>query len=396
MKSTLVQMQKMLMKKRLFAALLGGGCIALATPAAQAGPTLQFGDEGSLTFTYALQAWYQNRDYSAANAQDENDFFLRRNRLALSGQFNDYVGFYFQVEGGGFPDADNDLYVRDAYVTVDYSDALRFMIGEFKNTFSRENLEACLEPLTLDRSELLAYTPFGGTRDKGVAVWGNLLDAKLQYRAMLAEGRDEGTNPEDNLRMTARAHYSFLDPEYNYGYLGTYLGTAKVLTVGLAYDTQPNVVYANYPMRNDARDYKAWTADVFFEYPAASGVYTVSAAYFDYDSDDVGNASPDPAYPINGDLKGYYAKAGYMLPNKVGMGRLQFFARHDEADYGIKTGNAEYYDRSSTSLGANYYLNGQNLKLTLEYTDIDFDTPHPTVAQLQDQKLLTLGLQFIF
>jgi len=383
-------------KNALVTTMLASGLLTLAAPAAFAGPSLQFGDEGSLTFTYALQAWYQNREYSAAHTKDDNDFFLRRNRLALSGQYNDYVGFYFQIEGGGFPDSDNRVYIRDAYITVDYKDELRFMIGEFKNTFSRENLEACLEPLTLDRSDLLSYTPFGGTRDKGVAVWGNLLDAKLQYRFMVSEGRDDDAKPEDSLRYTARVHYSFFDPEYNYGYLGTYLGTAKVLTVGAAYDYQPDVVYGDYLVRNDPEDYKAWTADVFFEYPAASGVYTASAAYFKYDSNGVTNKSPDTSYPINGDLKGYYVKLGYMLPNKIGIGRLQLFARHDEADYGVKTGNAEYYDRTVNAIGANYYINGQNLKLTLEYADIDFDTPHPLYAQLQDQKLLTLGLQFIF
>ncbi len=69
--------------------------------------------------------------------------------------------------------------MRDAYVTLDYTDGLRFIVGRFKNTFTRENLEACLEPLTLDRSETLAYSPFGGTRDTGVALWGNLADAKF-------------------------------------------------------------------------------------------------------------------------------------------------------------------------------------------------------------------------
>ncbi len=382
--------------KVLAAVLLGSAGLVLASPAALAGPTFEVGDEGSMTLTYALQAWYQHKDYDASGAKDDNDFFLRRNRLALSGQFNDYVGYYFQVEGGGFPGSDNDLYVRDAYVTIDYKDELRFMVGEFKNTFSRENLEACLEPLTMDRSETLAYTPFGGTRDKGVAVWGNLMDAKVQYRVMLAEGRDNSATPDDSPRVTARVHYSFLDPEYNYGYLGTYLGTQKVFTIGAAYDHQSDVVYANYPMRSDPKDYKAWTVDAFYEMPTASGVYTASAAYFKYDSDDVANESPDSGYPINGDLKGYYLKGGYMLPDKVGPGRLQFFARHDKADYGIKTGNAEYYDRTTNAVGANYYINGQNLKLTVEYADIDYDTPHPLVAQLQDQKLLTVGLQFIF
>lgn len=384
-------------KKKTLAALLGALGAALAAPAAQAGPTIQFGDQGSLTFTYALQAWVRQQDFSANSASDETDFYLRRNRLALSGQFNDYVGFYAQLEGGGNPDSNNDVFFRDSYLTFDFKDELRFIVGEFKNTFSRENLEACLEPLTLDRSELLAYTPFGGTRDKGVAMWGNLLDAKLQYRFMIAEGRDDSAvTADDNFRYTARVHYSFLDPEYNYGYLGTYLGTAKVLTVGAAYDFQPDIVYANYPMRADPQDYKAWTLDAFFEYPAASGVYTLSGAYFNYDSGDVGNKSPDPGYPINGDLEGYYVKAGYMLPNKVGPGRLQFFARHENADYGVKTGNAEYYDRTWNSIGANYYFDGQKLKLSLEYADISFDTEHPTAALLQDHSQVILGLQFIF
>lgn len=383
-------------KRKAWGALLGGIGLACAAPAALAGPTIQFGEQGSLTFTYALQAWAQNVDYSANNQVSQTDFFLRRNRLAFSGQFNDYIGFYAQLEGGGNPGADNKVYFRDSYLTFDYTDELRFIIGEFKNTFSRENLEACLEPLTMDRSENLAYTPFGGTRDKGVAMWGNLLDAKLQYRLMVAQGRDDGNKASDNPRLTARMHYSFFDPEYNYGYLGTYLGTAKVLTVGVAYDQQSDVVYANYPMRHDPQDYKAWTVDAFFEYPAASGVYTVSGAYFEYDTNNVSNKMPDANFPVSGDLKGHYVKAGYMFPDKVGFGRLQFFARNEKSDYGIKTGIAEYHDRTWNSIGANYYLDGQKLKLTFEIADISFDTPHPVNPKLGDYKQATLGLQFIF
>ena len=115
---------------------------------------------------------------------------------------------------------------------------VRFIVGRFKNTFSRENLEACLEPLTLDRAEVLSYTPWGGTRDTGVAVWGNLLDATLQYRFMIADGRKDAERPADRPRLTARVHVSLWDPEYDYGYEGTYLGTKKVLTFGAAYDTQ--------------------------------------------------------------------------------------------------------------------------------------------------------------
>jgi hypothetical protein len=377
------------------------GVLASVLPlSAVAGPTIEFGDEGSLTFTYALQGWLQQRDFtSSTDNGSSTDFFLRRNRLTFSGQYNDYIGFYAQIEAGGDSrqGVDNkSVYYRDAYVTLDYRDDLRFIVGRFKNTFSRENLEACLEPLTLDRAEVLAYTPFGGSRDTGMAVWGNLLDAKFQYRLMLADGREGDVVAEDNPRLTARVHYSLWDPEFNYGYLGTYLGTQKVLTIGAAYDMQDGVAYANYPSRTDVKDYEAWTVDAFMEYPTSSGVYTLSAAVFEYDTGGATNMSPDIALPISADLEGYYVKAGYMLPNKVGPGRLQFFARHESLDYGVKTGNVEYYDNTWNSAGVNYYLDGQKLKVSFEYADIAFDNQHPTDPSLQDYNQATLGLQFIF
>ncbi len=368
---------------------------------AVAGPTIEFGEQGSLTFTYALQGWMQHKGFtSATDNGSSTDAFLRRNRLTFSGQYNDYVGFYAQIEAGNDSKLGEDnksVYYRDAYVTLDYRDDLRFIVGRFKNTFSRENLEACLEPLTLDRAEVLGYSPFGGSRDTGLAVWGNLMDAKLQYRVMVSDGREGDNVAEDSPRLTGRVHYSFWEPEFNYGYLGTYLGTKKVLTIGAGYDMQNTVAYGNYLARSDIKDYRAWTADAFMEIPVASGVYTLSGAYFDYDTGNaVNGVSPDPALPVTSDLKGYYIKAGYMLPNKVGTGRLQFFARHEKSDYAVKTGAAEYYDQKWNSIGANYYIDGQKLKVTFEYADIAFDTQHPTNPALQDYNQATLGLQFIF
>ncbi len=379
---------------------LVGVAASLFPLAATAGPTIKFGEQGSLTFTYALQGWLQQKGYtSATDSGSSTDAFLRRNRLTFSGQYNDFVGFYAQIEAGNDSKLGSDnksVYYRDAYVTLDYRDDLRFIVGRFKNTFSRENLEACLEPLTMDRAETLSYTPFGGSRDTGVAVWGNLLDAKFQYRFMLADGREGNYVAKDNPRLTARVHYSFWEPEFNYGYLGTYLGTQKVLTIGAAYDKQDGVAYGNYPTRSNIQDYKAYTVDAFMELPTQSGVYTVSAATFKYDTGDAFNMTPDPDLAVNTDLKGYYVKAGYMLPGKVGSGRLQFFARHEKSDYGAKTGNIEYYDQKWNGIGANYYLDGQNLKVSLEFAKVSFDNEHPTNPALQDYNQSTLGLQLVF
>lgn len=375
---------------------------AIAVPgAAAAGPTIQFGEEGFITLNYALQFWGQYQDFTSANdSGDQTDFFLRRNRLTFSGQYNDYVGFYAQLEAGSDSKDGNDdrpVFYRDAYVTVDFTDAFRIIAGRFKQTFSRENLEACLEPLTLDRSDI-SYTPFGGSRDTGVALWGNLAEGQFQYRVMVADGREGNAAVKDLPRVTARVHWSPLDPEYDYGYRGTYLGTRTVFTVGVAYDYQSDAAYGDYVNRSQPKDYRASTADVFLEWPTAQGTFTASSAVFDYS---LGNAvnidsqrtGETPPLPLNTELRGYYVKGGYLLPGKVGPGRLQFFTRYDQADYHLDSGLLDHIRRGA---GVNYYLDGQKLKFTGEYMDVDFKHDHPVSHALRDHKQVTVGFQLIF
>lgn len=363
---------------------------------AVAGPSFQVGDQGYMEINYAVQIWNQSRDYTTAtNNGDVNDTFLRRNRVTFFGQYNDVVGFYAQLEAGSDSKGGQDnrpVYYRDAYLTVDYTDAVRFIVGRYKNTFSRENLEACLEPLTMDRGESLPYTPYGGTRDTGATIWGNLADAMFQYRLSISDGREGEYVVKSSPRITGRVHISLLDPEYSYGYRGTYLGTQKVLTIGASVDSQSDIAYGDYANRTDAKDYKAYTYDIFFEYPYSFGTITASAAYFDYSVDGY-PSSPDPKMTPWAERDGSYVKAGYMFPEPVGIGRLQLFARGDEVNYGVATGLS---DQTATTVGANYYINGQKLKVSLEYSKFEFDQQSITNAALQDYDQATLGLQMIF
>jgi len=363
---------------------------------AVAGPNFQVGNEGYMEITYAVQLWNQNRDYtSATDSGDVNDSFLRRNRITFLGQYSDYIGFYVQLEAGNDSKGGRDerpIYYRDAYLTIDPSDSYRFILGRFKNTFSRENLEACLEPLTLDRGESLPYTPYGGTRDTGVAIWGNLADAKFQYRLAITDGREGDDVVKSSPRITGRVHVSLLDPEYSYGYRGTYLGTQKVFTIGASYESQANIAYGDYGNRADAKDYEATTVDVFFEYPYSFGTVTASAAAFDYSVNGF-PTDPDPSLSPWVEREGNYVKAGYMFPEPVGIGRLQLFAKTTEIEYGDGTGLS---DQDVASIGGNYYINGQQLKLTFELSSTEFAQQSATNAALQDFDQTTLGLQMIF
>ena len=212
---------------------------------------------------------------------------------------------------------------------------------------------------------------------------------------MIANGRnDSAVMPKHLPRVTARFDVSLLDPEYAYGYEGTYLGTKKVLTIGVAYDWQKDVAYADYKTRTDPVSYKAWTTDLFYEYPFSTGTYTFETAYIHYDTGNaINNPNHDPALPINTQLSGYYVKAAYLLPFRVGIGRLQFFVRHEQWNYHLTSG---LYDARWNSGGVNYYIDGQNLKISAAFARVTYPHQDTTSPALQDYNQATLGVQMIF
>ncbi len=358
--------------------------LGLAAPAI-AGPQMTFGpnDKGTLQIDYKGQFQLSVRDNGSGtnNEASTTSFDFRRNRIALMGAYGENMSLYVQTE---FMDknavgtlavaddsTDSNFQLLDAVIRFNYNNGVNVNIGKFKYSFSRENLEACEAPLTLDRS-LFIRAPYVGTRDMGVNVWGNMFDSKFQYRFEAMEGREAVSGdsaPKSNLRYGARAHLSLLDPESGHGYKGTYLGKKSVFTIGGAYQYEPDIAYGINT--TDKKDYKAWTADVFFEYPTkAAGTMTLSAAYAKYDLDNAYIAATPSAGTIdlNGEKNGWYTKAGYMLPDSP----IQLFARYEKWKFAqLNNINDEQIDWYG--LGANYYIWGQNLKVTMEYSKTNFD-----------------------
>ncbi len=352
-----------------------------------AGPIWKFGDEdqGLLKLDYKGQFQLKNVD---AGDDDSTEFNFRRNRLALMGAYGQNFSLYVQTEytEDNYDSAsgtDTDKFqLLDAVMRFKLNDSANLWVGKFKYNLTRENLEACEMPLTLDRSTLIR-APFVSTRDKGVALWGNLFDNKFQYRVDAMNGADDST--DSNIRYSARAHVTLLDPEKGYGYKGTYLGKKKVLTIGAAYQFEDEVATDGM---GDAVDYSAWTIDLFAEYPVEDvGTFTFSTAYVDYDMDDAYQAGDPEAGVIgyNGEKNGSYVKVGYMFPNLP----LQLFARSENWSF-AQTGEIIDQEVDWLGLGFNYYLRGQNLKLTMEYSQMEFD------KEYDDVDTLTAQLQLIF
>ncbi len=378
-------------------------CASMQT--AQAGPVIKINDDSWLRINYEMQLYGQWRDTGSGpnDTSDTTDIFFRRNRLIVHGQMNDTFGFYSAIEQQG----DRRIYgttvsevpgknfdILDTFVTADVNDAFRMRLGLTKDPMIREQNEGCFFPLSVDRS-LFVYTNLPrANRDYGAVIWGNLVNAKIQYRLAAMKGNDSGDDPKSSLRYTARAHVTLLDPESSLVYRGTYLGAKKVLTFGAGYQFEPDAVYGDLSAKTLEKDYKAWTFDGFFEYPTPSGTFTVSGAYLKTEFDDAyKGGDPDTrSIGLNGEKKGWYAKAGYLLPNKIGPGNVQVYGRYEDWRF------AELSDIFNQKIkwvagGVNYYLKGQDLRITLEYSHNDFDKEDATN---KDFNTFTAMLQFLF
>lgn len=379
--------------------------VCLMAGSAFAGPVWTFGpeDQGLMKLDYKGQFQFNYRDNGSGSDGDDStsEFNFRRNRLALMGAWGQHFGLYVQTEYNEdnnitpfyITDGNNSNFqLLDAVLRFRLNSSFNVWAGKFKYNLTRENLESCEDPLSLDRSGLIrAPLASNVTRDKGIAVWGNLFNDIFQYRFDVMNGRNDSSSaPKSNFRYSARAHVSLLDPESNYGYKGTYMGDKAVLTIGAAYQFENDVAYSN-TVTGDAVDYSAWTVDIFFEYPVEDvGTFTASAAYVDYDLDNAyKGANPENGvFGLVGEKNGGYVKAGYMLPNMP----LQFFARAENWSFatldGIVNQEIDWYGG-----GINYYFRGQNLKLTMELSQADYDKE---TAAVEDFTTFTTQLQVIF
>ena len=383
---------------------LGGG-----VQLAGAGPAIRMpNNEGWLQINYEMQFLGQWRNNGSGPDGNDNttDVYFRRNRLSFRGMMNSKYGFYYAQEFQGdryigalnvWDTPVNDFFVLDAFFMANFSEKFNLRAGLTKDPLVREHNVGCFFPLSLDRS-LFVYTSIPRvSRDYGIVFWGNLMDQRLQYKLAAMEGVDSADQPSSTLRYTARFHYSFLEPENLPLYFGTYLGKKKVLTVGAGYQFEPDAAYGNVTLQTIEKDYQAWTVDLFAEYPTESGTYTFGAAYLDSDFDDAYlGGDPSPAsISIDGQKNGYYIKAGYLLPNKIGPGQVQFFSRYENWSF-AELGGVEDQEIDWYAFGINYYLKGQDMRLTFEYSVTDLDKTDSGDPAISDFDTATLMFQFRF
>ena len=145
--------------------------------------------------------------------------------------------------------------------------------------------------------------------------------------------------------------------------IGSYLGSQRVLTVGLGFFAHPNGTVTGDGEITNGHDIFHYNIDLFLDRPLRFEKQDAITWYASYTKYNYG-----PSYLINqtsrdigtGDV--FYTHVGYVVPSFTTRGRLQPYV-----SYAWK--NFDAYDEviHNVGIGLNWYIHGHHAKITTEY-----------------------------
>ncbi|HEY3697229.1 hypothetical protein [Phenylobacterium sp.] len=375
------------------AGLLSGACgLALLACAsgAQAGATMKFGDDQSISVGLGMRGSFSSDEHGASDGSRSEDFNLDSVRLYVNGQLTKSIGATFNTERDG----NGDIKVLDGYVRFEMNDGFNVWAGRLLPPSDRSNLDGPYYLSSWNYPGVVSQYPakFAG-RDDGVTVWGKLLDKKLTYAVGVFNGHNRfagASNQSHSPLFAGRVAYNFLEVEDNPGYYtsSTYYGAADIFTVGAALMHQSKGVGTALVKG----DYTGWNVDALFEKKVMDGgAVTLEGAYYNYDTDDVVDVAPgfagaDATANVGGIVQGdgYLVSAAVLFPQVVGWGKFQPVVRYQHFDADLFKVKVKQYDA-----GVNYIIKGHNARLSAVWA-------HVEATGAADDDKITLGVQTQF
>jgi len=264
----------------------------------------------------------------------------------------------------GSMDSDQAIRVLDAIAEFSLPAGFTLWAGRFLPPTDRFNLDGPYFLNAYNFPVVQAYPALENGRDNGWAIMKEYGGGKFKWSYGMFEGRTSDTNSDsnpdggDNSLHTFRATYNFWDPEPGYYTTSSYYGAKDVLAVAFVYHREDN----GAGTATTIGDFTGWNVDALMEKKLSNGgVVNLEGAYFDYDTDDKTDASLTQG-------NAYLVLASYLLPDSVGVGKLQPYVRYQHfARDGINRAGARG-NRSVTEGGVNYIISGANAKICAFYS----------------------------
>ncbi len=385
--------------------------------------TLRIDDDTYIRTIIWNQIWLQTNNLSAENADFRVTPQIRRARMIFLAQISprflvfSHLGMNSETSVGHHPLGESpqvSIFFHGIWGEYKLTDNHYFGMGlHYWNGLSRLTSQSTLNFMTLD-APLFNWAQLGLSdqfaRHLGVYAKGSL--GKLHYRVSLNDALD--TSLDDLLTVaptTDRAvysgaalgagdnrfvaqgyfHYELMDEESTKlpYFVGSYLGGKEVFNIGAGFFHHTNGTATLATTGADPYDFhnvNHFSIDAFYDAPVGGKGAAVNAllAYYNYD---FGPNYTKPAANPGGTIATgglIYGQFGFLLPGEGMQDRFMPYVSY-------ANGTPEAFEDNSSvfKLGMNYFMNGHNSKITLEYTN----SITPTAEGTANADILTLQMQ---
>jgi hypothetical protein len=292
------------------------------------------GTDSAINFSLLIQPTLQFLDGASPNGSLNTDFYVRRSRLNVTGNYGQYLAYQLQFDMPRFGqrgDFSTRAIVQDANLTVIPIPDLYIDMGLMTMAISRTSLQSSAAFQTLDLlGNAIRYNASFNLRDVGVQVRYIGLDKKLNARVGVFTGaraanqtaftlrNNAGTgtvsvpayvNPDGVPRLGGYAQYAILGQEAGYVFNSIYFSETPIVVVGVGAQYQPKGiavptftpgVAASGTQQATPADYTVLAASYFVELPFSSDMEVVSnGSYYQYRN---GQANANTGFGMSADL----------------------------------------------------------------------------------------------
>ncbi len=405
-------MKKAVVILALFAAILAG--MPMMSQAQDAGVAkLTYGPDKWIDLHLLFQMQYTNTykwDSSVETDSDAvwaSDFAPKRMRMIFNGQVAPNVTFFVDTDIINNVDVSNKAqseryfaFLQDAYINYKFGDELQIATGMMLIPFMHHNRQSAVSLLGVNYNTTVVNIAESTVwRDYGIEFRGLLANKMIDYRIGLFDGieRSAGSiaDDSDNInnngipRVTGRIQINLKDAEDGFFYSENYLGKKTILSFGAGIDYMKDARIIN----GSQEDYLAWTVDAIIDYPLASNMVLAFQAAYVHMENRPGTLSSVAGITMSGltmpeKENGYFAQIGLLL-NNTWQPVIKYASWVYQEAQGTDDVTVSYL-----TFGLNYFINGHNANIKLEYqmpvgefvsgTDLD-KLPNQRVVTLQAQ-----------
>ncbi|MCB9274727.1 MAG: porin [Lewinellaceae bacterium] len=363
---------------------------------------LKLSEDGNKYVRFIIwhQQWLQTNNMAVEDAKLQVSAQVRRSRILAYAQVSPrfliltHFGLNSLTPDNLSPLGNNSgadaaqLFLHGAWTEFKVSGDNALFIGgglHYWNGLSRLSSQSTLNFMTLDQSRpFVAWHSLAITdqfaRHLGIYAKGEI--GKFDYRLAINNPGRNGLTADRGLKDSGLSYNGFTQPDKNgdpvgstiiEGYfrynlfdkestklpynVGTYLGSKKVLALGAGFFAHPNGMYNNSTGEHESVSHFA--VDAFVDMPlAGDDCFSAYAAYmrFNYGENYVSR------WAGTGNV--IYGQLGYKFPKS----RFMPYVAMQAANYDGFDGPSGTLD-----IGINYFINGHNAKLTLEYHSVNGD-----------------------